>query len=130
MKKIIVCVLCFLLVAPPLYAQRKEIEYVPYSGVEYEKKDKNAPIDLFYEDEQPTKKYKVLGKFIGFCNDGEDVNPTLRKRAREVGGDAVVNIELTSRKANSAGGDLATALIMSKRAKGVQVEAKVIKYIE
>lgn len=71
---------------------KNRINFVSYSDANLVPKPKDASIDLFFQG-TPKKDYIVIGEFMGNVDNGDQVRPYLEARARQVGADAVINIE-------------------------------------
>lgn len=99
MKKSIFITLVFLLV---LYGcttnyssrARRDISFINYNDLLFPARLPNHYVELFFEG-KPTEEYISIGRIDGFIGNPEDVNPLLKERARQVGGDAVMDIKIT-----------------------------------
>ena len=81
--------LALVLSVPNLYA----FDFTSYADKPYKKKSVDAPIDIFFGNEKPSRPYKFIGDITGDIKGVQDLKVLLEKEARNAGGDAVINIQ-------------------------------------
>ena len=107
------------------YAKR-QISFINYSATNYPPLSKEDPVDLFFQG-SPTKSYDVIGEINGFIIKDENIRPMLEVRARQVGGNAVIDIQ-------TGGGAVAGPVVFSGNMaipttrRVTEIKAKVIRY--
>ncbi|MCX5666858.1 MAG: hypothetical protein NTY34_00875 [Candidatus Omnitrophica bacterium] len=89
MKKMMLVLLALVLSVPILYA----FDFTSYTDKAYKKKSVDAPIEIFFGNEKPSRAYKFIGEITGNIKSAEDLKGILQKEARNAGGDAVINIQ-------------------------------------
>lgn len=121
------------------YFAEQQLSFVNYSKNIYPAHDKNYPIDLYFED-KPQKPYEVIGEIIGFFTHDNDLRALLEARARQVGADAVIDIQtslgtitntgITQRSVSDSVGNIVGTMPVATTSsqKVVNIKAKVINY--
>lgn len=75
-------------------AAKRGISFKNYSQDVYPARAEDAPVDLFFKD-VPQKEYAVIGEINGTFSG--DVNKILEAKARQVGGDGMIDIDVSSK---------------------------------
>lgn len=117
---------------------RRRLQFIGYSGAAYGPLPKEHQVDLFFEG-LPSKNYGVIGEIIGSADTGDDVRPLLEARARQVGGDGVINISLKAK--SKIGSEIVDVPVTGRRGyitevpisrpytyDVINIKAKVIRY--
>ena len=79
-------------------AAQKQLTFTGTDDTKYPAKPKNAPIDLFFSA-TPDKEYTVIGEVSG--NIVGEPKEVLKAKARQVGADAVIITEISSKLESS-----------------------------
>lgn len=79
------------------YAQR-QLAFKNYSQTEYAPKPENASVDLFFNG-KPQEKYEVIGEISGTVE--KELRPILEARARQLGADAVIDIDTSVKRVDT-----------------------------
>lgn len=93
MKKLIYPFVMALLISgcsTNFYASR-QLNFVNYAKTTYPAQKDDCPIDLFSQD-KPQKPYEIIGEIMGFVVHGKNVRSMLEAKARQAGGDGVIDI--------------------------------------
>ena len=95
MKLLSLIVICLMLngcASIPVSAKR-QISYIPYNDTEIVSKETSTEIKLFF-NEEPLKKYTVIGEIHGYVAHEENIRPMLKEKVRQVGGDGLIDIQI------------------------------------
>ena len=77
---------------------QKQLNFTSANETKYPAKPRNAPVDLFFSS-VPEKEYVVIGEISGeFIGEPKEI---LKVRARQVGADAIIVTEISSRLESS-----------------------------
>ncbi len=119
---------------------RNRLNFVSYQATKYPARQKDYPVELFFEG-RPKRNYEVIGEFIGYADNGEQVREILEARIRQVGGDAAIDIVLKAK--SKVDSEIITVPQPTKRGyirdvpvaqtyvyDVIGIEAKVIRYKE
>ena len=75
-----------------LYAKR-QLKFVSSGEIIYPPQKSCHKIDLFFNGDVPEKEYEVIGEISGIVTD--DIKPVLTAKARQSGGDGVIDIKIS-----------------------------------
>lgn len=142
MKKLIYLFILTILVSgcamTDFYAKR-QLSFINYSKNTYPPNKADYQIDLFFQD-KPQKPYEVIGEIMGYVIHDKNLRPILETKARQVGGDAVIDIEtamgartdtgITQQSVMDSNGDIVGTIPVAQISsqKVINIKAKVIKY--
>jgi hypothetical protein len=120
------------------YAKR-QLSFVNYSKNTYPAHDKDYPIDLYFQD-KPQKQYEVIGEIMGFVIHDNNLRPILETKARQVGADGVIDIQVsqgtrtdtdvTQQSVMDSNGNIVGTMPVAETSsqKVMNIKAKVFKY--
>jgi len=80
---------------------RSNMGYISYTAQYYPAHPEDHYIELFFEG-SPEKEYISLGRIDGFVKKDKDIRPLLIEKARQAGGDAVIDIKVDYQKKDVA----------------------------
>lgn len=110
----------------------RDISFVSYKDAKYEAKPDTATAELFFDNSKPTKPYDVIGEISGQIETADNIKPMLEARAKQVGGDGVIEIVIQATKHTEGGGGFYTYGGFTYGGNGEytthEVRAKVIRY--
>ena len=120
-------------------AARTQLSFVNYSKNVYPAHDEKYPIDLYFQD-KPQKPYEVIGEIMGFVIHDNNLHPLLETKARQVGADAIMDIETSMGTRTDSGvsqqsvmdsnGNIVGTMPVAETSsyKVINIKAKAIKY--
>jgi hypothetical protein len=104
--------LTLLVAAAALVSGCTSVTYTPYVTTLRSPREANAPIDVFPKGTTPPRKFTVIGRITGgggVTVSGDALLEEMRKKARELGADAVVNYEQHMGEAGTVGAGKTTS---------------------
>jgi len=105
---------------------KRWINFVNYSATNYPPLPQEQLIDLFFQG-SPTKSYDVIGEINGSIEHDENIRPMLEARARQVGGNGVIDIQ-TSGESVSGPTVLLGHIAVPTSHRATNIKAKIIRY--